>query len=406
MAKFEYEAKNAAGVKVTDVLTADSEHAAVDVLHAQGLVVLSVREAKEGVTGRLVSIKALFSGRITDSDLAVASRQLATMVHAGLPLIRSIHALTRDEKNEALAKVLRTVAEDISGGDTMSRALGKHPQVFSHFYVSLVRSGEESGTLDATMLQLAAYLERAESIRRKVKAAMSYPIFVIGFVVLAGLVLFLKVVPMMAKVYDNLDSELPLLTRIVIATSDAIQTNLWVLFVLAGAIFIGFAMLKRSPKGRFFLDKKKLHLPIFGGIVHQLVLAKFMRTLGVLFDSGVPVLSALELSSGSAGNEVIARAVGEIGESVSKGATLSRGFTDAEPFPEIVVQMVSTGEETGTLGNMLKELSDFYDERAETAISGLSSLIEPLLMVFIGGVVAIVVVATFLPIFGLSQVIR
>ncbi len=406
MARFEYVAKNTAGNQRSDVVSAETMDAAVDVLHAEGLIVLSIREVGEKVGGKLLDGASLLSRGVPKGAVALSTRQLATMLHAGLPLIRSLRALARDEKNQVLADVLVKVAEDIEGGDRLSRAMSKHPKVFSSFYVSLIRSGEESGDLDAIMRQLSVYLERTESIKRKVKSAMSYPVFVLSFVGIAGLVLFLKVVPMMGKVYEGLDQELPALTQIVIASSRLLTQYLWVVILLMVGVVVGFKMLKKNPAGKLAIDDKKLKIPIFGRIVKKLVLAKFMRTLGILVDSGIPVLSALELAAGSASNAIVEKAVTEIGETVSRGSKLSVGFGEAQVFPEIVVQMVSTGEETGTLGQMLSEVADFYDEQVETAINGLASLIEPLLMVVIGGIVGLVVIATFLPIFNMSSAIH
>ncbi len=406
MPTFEFVAKNTAGSQRADVLKAENMDAAVNSLHGEGLIVLSIQEIEEKVSDKFKGRLAMFGKKVPTSLVAISTRQLATMLHAGLPLIRSLRALGRDEKNKVLADVLEEVAVDIEAGDRLSRAMSKHPKVFSSFYVSLIRSGEESGDLDKIMRQLSSYLERTESIKRKVKSAMSYPVFVISFVVLAGFVLFLKVVPMMGKVYEGLDQELPLLTQIVIKSSHLLKDYIWVVMLLGGAVVFGFKMLKQNPKGKLLIDGKKLQMPIFGKIVKKLVLAKFMRTLGILVDSGLPVLSSLELAGGSASNAVIERAVAEIGESVSRGSKLSVGFNETNTFPEIIVQMVSTGEETGTLGQMLSEVADFYDEQVETAINGLASLIEPLLMVVIGGIVGLVVIATFLPIFNMSSAIK
>ncbi len=406
MPNFEYVARNRGGSRTTDTVRADSADAAVDALHAQGLIVLSITATGEKVGSAVAGGLSFLTKKVPASNVAISTRQLATMLHAGLPLIRSLRALARDEKHKELSSVLTSVAGDIESGETLSRALARYPHVFSSFYVSLIKSGEESGGLDEIMRQLSHYLERTESIKRKVKSAMSYPVFVITFVAIAGLVLFLKVVPMMGKVYDGLDTELPALTQAVITASQLVTTYLWAIFVLLAALAFGFSALKKTASGKFLIDSKKITIPIFGSIVKKLVLAKFMRTLGILVDSGVPVLSALELASGSAQNEVITRAVTEICESVSRGSKLSMGFGEATVFPEIVVQMVSTGEETGTLGTMLSEVADFYDEQVEASVNGLSSLIEPLMMVVIGGIVGVVVIATFLPIFNMSSAIK
>ena len=407
MPKFEYIAKSMSGNETTSIISADSQETAVDMLHQSGLIVLSIHPAARSFASRLSSTDVpLFSSGISTTVIALFTRQLAAMVKAGLPLIRALHALARDETERKLSQTLIQVAADIEGGDTFSAALSNHPRVFSKLYVSLIRAGEESGNLATILRQLATYLERAESIRRKVKTAMAYPVFVVCFVIAASAALFLKVVPMMAKIYDKLGAELPKLTQAVITTSDLLRQYLWiVILVLAGLVLVRI-ILKRSQVGRMMLDTWKLRMPIFGPILRKVVVAKFLRTMGVLVDSGLPMLDSLELAGETSGNEVVTQASKRIAETVSRGGSLSKGFADASVFPEIVVQMVSTGEETGSLGEMLNNISDFYDEQVETSITGLSAFIEPLLIMLIGAIVAIVVVSTFLPIFYMGQAVR
>jgi len=404
--KFEYIAKSVRGVETTSHITADSQEAAVELLHRDGLIVLSIRPASMGFASRLQGDTPLFARGVAAGVIALFTRQLSAMIKAGLPLIRALHALARDEHDRRLSKTLVRVASDIEAGETFSSALRRHPAVFPKLYVSLVKAGEESGRLADILRQLSVYLERAESIKRKVRTATAYPIFVICFVIIASAALFLKVVPMMADIYKKLGAELPALTQAVINASDFIRAYVWLLPVLLIVLFLVRAMLKRSTAGRLLLDSWKLRVFIFGPILRKVVIAKFLRTLGVLVDSGIPMLEALELASETAGSEVIAQASLHIRDTVARGGHLSKGFSEADVFPEIVVQMVATGEETGTLGEMLDSMAGFYDEQVETSISGLSSFIEPLLIIMIGAVVAIVVISTFLPIFYLSQAVR
>ena len=406
MPKFEYIAKSVRGVETTSHITADSQEAAVELLHRDGLIVLSIRPASMGFASRLQGDTPLFARGVAAGVIALFTRQLSAMIKAGLPLIRALHALARDEHDRRLSKTLVRVASDIEAGETFSSALRRHPAVFPKLYVSLVKAGEESGRLADILRQLSVYLERAESIKRKVRTATAYPIFVICFVIIASAALFLKVVPMMADIYKKLGAELPALTQAVINASDFIRAYVWLLPVLLIVLFLVRAMLKRSTAGRLLLDSWKLRVFIFGPILRKVVIAKFLRTLGVLVDSGIPMLEALELASETAGSEVIAQASLHIRDTVARGGHLSKGFSEADVFPEIVVQMVATGEETGTLGEMLDSMAGFYDEQVETSISGLSSFIEPLLIIMIGAVVAIVVISTFLPIFYLSQAVR
>jgi type IV pilus assembly protein PilC len=405
--RFEYVAKSTSGAQRNSFLYAESATAAADILHRDGLVVLSIREAK-GV-GREASqapVKRMFAGRVPAGAVALFTKQLTSMLHAGLPLTRALYSLARDEANATLGTVVVQVASDIEGGETLSSAMSRHPGVFSRLYISMVKSGEQSGKLVTIMRHLATYMDRTEAVKRKVRSAMTYPVFVIGFAVIASSVLFLKIVPMMAGIYAKLDAELPMPTQIVIAASRIVGQYIWVPILLLIAVIVAWRVMMHNSAGRFVLDSFKLRIPIFGRINKKVVIAKFLRTLGVLVESGLPVMDSLELAGGSSGNEVILQAAGKIGNMVSHGSSLSKSFASTGAFPEIVVQMVSTGEETGTLGEMLANLSDYYDEQVGTSIEGLSSIIEPLLIVLIGGVIALMLVAMFLPVFHLGGAIR
>jgi type IV pilus assembly protein PilC len=406
VARYEYIAKNTLGVETSSVLHAESPDAAADLLHRDGLVVLSIREAKESVRTRLSAITLPFTSNVSQSAVSLFTKQLSSMVHAGLPLIRALYSLSRDEHNKALSKVLVSVASDIESGESLSNALEKHPRVFSKIYVSMVRSGERSGTLDVIMNHLVRYMHRTEAIKRKVRAALTYPTFVVGFAIVAFLVLMLRVVPMMAGIYDKLGAELPGPTKMLIAISHFGLSYFWVFLILLAGLIAGYTAMRRNPQGKFLLDSWKLRIPIFGKLVNQVVIAKFLRTLGVVVVSGLPILDSLELAGSSAGNEVVDRASGSIARQVSKGANLSAAFHGAHVFPEIVVQMVSTGEETGNLGDMLSAISDHYDEQVETSVEGLASIIEPLMIVLVGGLIALMLVAMFLPVFHLGGAIR
>lgn len=407
MTRFEYVAKSTSGAQRNSFLYAESATAAADILHRDGLVVLSIREAK-GVAREAsqAPAKRMFAGRVPAGAVALFTKQLTSMLHAGLPLTRALYSLARDEANATLGTVVVQVATDIESGETLSSAMSRHPGVFSRLYISMVKSGEQSGKLVTIMRHLATYMDRTEAVKRKVRSAMTYPVFVIGFSVIASSVLFLKIVPMMAGIYAKLDAELPMPTQIVIAASRIVGQYIWVPILLIIAVIVAWRVMMHNSAGRFVLDSFKLRIPIFGRIIKKVVIAKFLRTLGVLVESGLPVMDSLELAGGSSGNEVILQAAGKIGNMVSHGSSLSKSFASTGAFPEIVVQMVSTGEETGTLGEMLANLSDYYDEQVGTSIEGLSSIIEPLLIVLIGGVIALMLVAMFLPVFHLGGAIR
>jgi type IV pilus assembly protein PilC len=406
VARFEYEAKSTRGVRSSSVVYAESAEAAVDVLHRDGYVVLSIREAREGIRQRLSGGRALFGAQVSTGAVTLFTKQLAAMFNAGLPVIRALYGLAREERNRAFSDALVAIATDIEGGETLSNAMARHGGVFSKVYVSMVRSGERSGTLGVILGHLVKYMNRTEAIKRKVKAAMTYPTFVVGFAILATIILMVRIVPLMAGIYEKLGAELPGPTRAVIAVSRGISHNLWVFILLAVGLVIAYQVTKRNPEGKLWLDSLKMRLPIFGPIIRKVVIAKYLRTLGVLVESGLPIIEALALAGETSGSEVVERASNDIARHVSHGSGLSMGFHGAGIFPEIVVQMITTGEETGRLGEMLSTVSDHYDEQVEASVEGLASLIEPLLIVMVGGLIALMLVAMFLPVFHLGGAIR
>jgi type IV pilus assembly protein PilC len=405
VAKYKYIAKDTMGSETTSVIHAESAEAAVDYLHRDGLVVLSMREIKESVATKL-GTKSLFGAKVPSGSVALFTKQLASMLHAGLPLIRALYSLAREEQHQTFANILVAVASDIESGEALSAAMARHPAAFPRLYVSMIKSGEQSGTLDTIMDHLVRYMHRTESIKRKVKAALSYPTFVVSFAIIAFIVLLVKVVPMMSQIYDKLGAELPGPTKVVLAVSNFASHYFWLFAFLALGLFIAYRLVRQVPSGKYMIDSMKLRVPIFGPILQKVVIAKFLRTLGVLVVSGLPILDSLELSGGASGNEVVERAAGRIAFLVSKGGNLSSGFHATGVFPDTVVQMVSTGEETGKLGDMLSSVSDHYDEQVESSIEGLASVIEPLMIVLVGGLIAIMLVAMFLPVFHLGGAVR
>ncbi len=406
MAKFQYVAKNMSGSETSDILHAESAEAAADLLHRDGLVVLSIREVRESVRVKVAGGASFLSPPVSSGAVALFTKQLASMLHAGLPLIRALYSLAREEPNNTLNQILVGVANDIEGGESLSGAMARHPKAFTKIYTSMVKSGEESGTLDTIMEHLVKYMNRTEAIKRKVKAALTYPIFVVSFAIIAFIVLLVRIVPMMAGIYEKMGAELPGPTRMVIAASRMVTANLWIILTFFALLIVVYQILRRSPGGQYFIDSVKLKIPIFGPILTQVVTAKYLRTFGVLIVSGLPVLDALDLAGAAAGNEVIAKASHDIGEMVSRGSNLSTGFGMTGVFKESVIQMVATGEETGRLSDMLSSISDHYDDRVETSIEGLSSIIEPLMIVLVGGIIALMLVAMFLPVFHLGGAIR
>jgi type IV pilus assembly protein PilC len=391
---------------MSSVLSAESAQAAADILHARGLVVLSIRRGGERIGSKLLDGGSFFTKKAKAANVSLVTRQLATMLRAGLPLVRALHALSKDGTDAALSSSLKLVADEVSAGETFSGALARHRETFSELYINLVRAGEESGNLDTIMRQLAEYLDRVEDIKRRVKSATAYPIFMIAFVIVSSAVIFLKIIPMMSSVYSKLGMDLPVLTQTVINISNLAVSKLWLVALVATSLVVAWKAVGRSKSGRLLLDTMLMRLPAVGGVIRKIVLAKFLRTLGVLVESGLPIMEALRLAGGTAGSSVITDAADRMSEMISRGSNLSAAFKEASVFPEIVIQMVATGEETGSLSEMLTEIADYYDDQSAAAIHTIASMIEPAMIVIVGGMVALVVVATFLPIFTMGQALR
>lgn len=347
-----------------------------------------------------------FNTRIKRGSVALFARQLSTMISAGLPLVRSLRSISRDHYDRHMSKVLGMVADDVQKGEALSVALGKHPQVFDEVFVSLVRTGEVSGTLDRIMDRTAAYQERSEALRLKVEAALRYPTFVFSFAALVMAAMLLKIIPMFSKIYSNFKVPLPLPTRLLLAASGAVTHNLLIVSTLLAVG--GFALWQwgRTDRGRLVIDGLKLRAPLFGRLIEMYSVSKFARTLGILTSSGTQILYALKVMRTVPGNKVLERGIDEVRAEVEQGTSLARALGEAGVFPEMLVQMTATGEETGQIDQMLSRTADFYEQRVTASVDGLSSLIEPIAIVVLGGMVGLMLIALYLPIFSLGQAMK
>ena len=345
-------------------------------------------------------------GGVKPAAVALFARQLATMIAAGLPLVRSLRSINRDHYDKRLAVVLDRVADDVQKGDSLSAALAKHKHVFDEVFVSLVNTGEVSGTLDQIMEHTAAYLERAEALRLKVEAALRYPIFVLTFAVLVMIAMIVKIVPMFATIYSRFRVPLPLPTRILLGTSQVVTSNLLTTTALALLVLITIWYWAQTERGRSALDRAKFNLPIFGPLIRMYAITKFARTLGILTMSGTQILYALKVMRPVPGNRVLARGIDYVRTRVEEGSSLNKAMSDAGVFPEMLVQMTATGEETGQLDTLLMRTADFYEQRVTAAVDGLSSLVEPIAIVTLGALVGLMLIALYLPIFSLGQAMR
>ncbi|MEK7849920.1 MAG: type II secretion system F family protein [Candidatus Omnitrophota bacterium] len=330
---------------------------------------------------------------------------MATMVDSGITLVQSLHILSEQAENKILSSVTLKIKEDIESGSSLHEALERHPKIFSNLYINMVKAGETSGLLDEILDRLASYLEKSSALQRKVKSSLVYPAVVISMAILITMVLLIKVVPTFKGIFDSLGGTLPMPTQILIGISDVLRKFfLFIVIAFAALVFL-FKKYINTPKGRFQFDYNILRAPVFGPLFRKVVVAKFSRTLATLVKSGVPILNALEIVGKTAGNMVVEKAVTDARASIREGEPISEPLLRSGAFPPMVIRMISVGEQTGKLEKMLNKIADFYDEQVDTAVSGLTSMIEPLVIGFLGIIIGGIVVALFMPIFKITELI-
>jgi type IV pilus assembly protein PilC len=397
MPVYSYNAKDSQGLKLSGIVEALDEHDAITVLHKKGLIVIAVKEER---------LKKVREQGVKLDDLVVFSRQLATMVDSGITLVQSLHILSEQAENKILSSVTLKIKEDIESGSSLHEALERHPKIFSNLYINMVKAGETSGLLDEILDRLASYLEKSSALQRKVKSSLVYPAVVVSMAILITIVLLIKVVPTFKGIFDSLGGTLPMPTQILIGISDILRKFfLYIVIAFAALIFL-FKKYINTPKGRFQFDYNILRAPVFGPLLRKVVVAKFSRTLATLVKSGVPILNALEIVGKTAGNVVVEKAVTDARVSIREGEPISEPLSKSGVFPPMVVRMISVGEQTGQLEKMLNKIADFYDEQVDAAVSGLTSMIEPLVIGFLGIIIGGIVVALFMPIFKITELIR
>ena len=345
---------------------------------------------------------AFFQPKITAKDVVIFTRQFSTMIDAGLPLVQGLTILAEQTENKTFQNVLKRVTKDVEGGSSLAEALKKHPKVFDGLYVNLVAAGEIGGILDTILQRLAAYIEKAEKLKTRIKGAMTYPIIVVGVAVLVIAVILIFVIPVFQEMFSSFGKALPVPTQIVVNMSDFLKGNIH--YVIVGFIVFVFAFKKyrNTKKGRKQTDALALKLPVFGNLLKKSAVARFTRTLGTMISSGVPILDALEIVAKTSGNVVLEEIIYEVRSSIAEGQTIAEPLSEAEIFPRMVVQMISVGEATGALDTMLNKIADFYDDEVDAAVEALTSMLEPLLMVFLGGAIGGLVIAMYLPIFQMA----
>jgi type IV pilus assembly protein PilC len=395
MAVFVWEGRLANGTIKKGELEAADKAAAGMILKRQRIVPTKLKAKSQDI--------ALFAKGIKTRELVIFTRQFSTMINAGLPLVQCLDILSSQQPNPTFKKVLAQIKQDVEGGSTFADALGKHPKVFDNLYVNLVAAGEIGGVLDTVLNRLAVYMEKNESLKNKIKSAMTYPIIVlsVAFGVVAILMIF--VIPTFSDMFKQFGSALPGPTQIVVNLSNFFRDFWWGIFGFIVASIIAFKWIRTQQKGRYYTDKLFLRLPVFGPLLRKVAVAKFTRTLGTMISSGVPIMDGLDITSKTAGNMIVEEAIRAVRTSISEGKSMSEPLEQTGIFPGMVVQMIAVGEATGAMDQMLGKIADFYDEEVDTAVEALTSALEPILMVFLGGVIGFVVVAMYLPIFQMAQ---
>jgi len=400
MPSFVYLARDTAtGREIRSTVEAASEQAAIAALLNRNLLVVSIQE-KIGKKGRVGGNK------VGLADLVLFTRQLATMIDAGLAMVQSLQALAEQTTNKAMRDVIKDVCTRVEGGDSFSAALMKHPKVFNRLYYCMVEAGEKGGLLAEILARLATYLENTSRLRKKVKSAMMYPTAVTCVAIGITIFLLVKVVPVFGEIFSGFGAKLPGPTQWLINTSNFVKSNL--IFILGGgaAAVYGWLTYIKTKKGREFWDRNRIRLPVFGQIAHKIVLARVTRTLASLIRSGVPILEVLNIVANTSGNVIMERSIRTAAMDIERGDGISNSLAKHPIFPPMIIRMMSAGEQTGKIDAMLERVADFLDEEIETTLSGLTSLIEPLLIVFLGVVVGGIVICMFLPIFKMSEIIN
>ena len=397
MATFTYTARSFAGEMRTATLEAPSRDDVIAQLRKQRLNVVKIDEATPKKPRR---------GHIKMRDIVILTRQFSTMINAGLPLVQTMTILAEQSENKVLSEIMRKVVFDVESGNTVADALGKHPQAFSGLYVNMVAAGEAGGILDTILMRLATFMEKNDALIRKVKGAMIYPSVITSVAVIAVAVMLIFVIPVFENLFSSAGLALPLPTRIVMGASRFLKGYWYVILAAAATAVFLFRKYNATADGKLNVDRFLLRIPVLGDVLRKSAVSRFTRTLGTLISSGVSILDGLEITAKTAGNRVVHDAIMESRSSIAGGDTIAAPLKKSGVFPPMVISMISVGEQTGGLDEMLSKIADFYDEQVDTAVSNLLSLLEPIMIVFLGGVVGGMVVAMYLPIFDMINAVQ
>lgn len=401
---FDYTVRDKSGKTKQGQMTAPSSKAVSDKLRELGYAPVSISEHKESLGQKEISIPG-FGGKIGLADLAIFARQFATMINSGLSLIRALNILANQTENPKLAEIIGKVRSDVEQGRPLSAAMAEH-DAFPKLFVAMVRAGETGGLLDSTLLRVAKTLEADLALRRKIKSAMTYPVVVLFMAIGLSSAMIVFIVPTFSGMFESLGGELPLPTQVLVTLSE-IMRGMWYLFILGPiALWQAFKWARKQPKVRFFLDVWKLKVPVFGPLFHKVALSRFARNFGSLLQAGVPILTALEISSDTVNNGVMANAITDVQQAVKEGESIATPLKDHDVFPPMTVQMIAVGEETGAIDEMLGKIADFYDQEVEAMTEQLTALLEPVMIAVLGGIVGGMVIALYMPMFKIFDLVQ
>jgi type IV pilus assembly protein PilC len=408
MPNFKYIARDQRGQRIEDRISAPNADAATAALRRLNLTALSVTEDKGGLSALMnfqIGGKKAPKARVSSGDLVIFTRQFATMIGAGLPVMECLDILAEQADDPGFKASLYKICSDVRTGTDLSSALGRHPRVFSNIYVNMIRAGEASGQLDTILVRLADYMEATESLKRKIKSAMTYPCISLLMIFAITAFLLIFIIPKFEKIFSDMGVSLPLPTKIVLGVSNTVSDPIFMgafLAVVVGLV-VAIVMLKRTKKGRYLWDTMMLKLPVFGGLLQKVAISRFSRTFATLLRSGVAILGALEIVASTSGNAVVEEAVGASREAIRQGEPLAKPLADTPIFPPMVVRMIRVGETSGSLEVLLEKISEFYDEQVDATVESLTSLIEPMLIGVMGFVVGGIVLSIFMPIFKMQE---
>ena len=406
MPSFDYRARDNAGKLINGTLDASNQSIVADKLREMGYFVISIQEVKKQGQNVLEGDILERFQRVGSRDLVIFNNQLATMIGSGLTLVTSLNVLSQQIESKKLREVVAKVRDDVESGSSFSLSLEKHPTVFSPLFVNMINAGETGGALEEILRRLAIFAEQSEEIKNNVKTALTYPILIVIITVSVVAFLVVGVLPKFEMLFNSMDVPLPLPTKILLVSSRWLRTHGLIMIGLVIGAVVAFFKYKKTPQGEYNVDLMALKIPIFGTIIKKASISRFSRTLGTLISSGVPILQSLRIVETTVGNAAIARIVAQIAENVNRGESMGQPLRDNKIFPPMVGHMVSVGEESGTLDTILNKIADFYDTEVASTVKRLSSIIEPVLLVFIGGMVGMIALSLFLPMFNLVRVIK